>query len=171
MTVRPALPGDVPAMAAILTANDEAMDWPDLPELGWPYLDHLVDRARAFVAEADGRVAGLAASVGIGKESVRFLTDLYVYPDRQSRGVGRALLGEVLAGSDERMTFSSGDPRALALYIRAGMRPWWPLLYVEVEASQLGDEAGVKTVPSDVAETADRSLAWTGVDRSAYFAH
>ena len=70
------------------------------------------------------------------------------------------------------MTFSSGDPRALALYIRAGMRPWWPLLYMEVEASQLGgDDAGIEIVPSDVAETADRSLAWTGVDRSADFAH
>ena len=172
MTIRPALPGDVPAMAAILTANDEAMDWPDLPELGWPYLDHLVERARAFVAETDGRVAGLAASVGVGSESVRFLTDLYVYPDRQSHGMGRALLGEVMARSDERMTFSSGDPRALALYIRAGMRPWWPLLYVEVEASQLGgDDAGVEIEPSDVAETADRSLAWSGVDRSADFAH
>ena len=89
MTVRPALPGDVPAMAAILSANDEAMDWPDLPELGWPYLDHLVERARAFVAEADGRVAGLAASVGIGASPVRFLTDLFVDPDRQSRGMGR----------------------------------------------------------------------------------
>ena len=111
MTVRPALPGDVPAMAAILSANDEAMDWPDLPELGWPYLDHLVERARAFVAEADGRSRrDWQASVGIGEESVRFLTDLFVYPDRQSRGMGRALLGEVLAGSDERMTFSSGDP-------------------------------------------------------------
>ena len=79
---------------------------------------------------------------------------------------------EVLAGSDERMTFSSGDPRALALYIRAGMRPWWPLLYMEVEASRLGgDDAGIEIVPSDVTETAERSLAWTGVDRSTDFAH
>ena len=30
----------------------------------------------------------------------------------------------------ERATFSSGHPHALPLYIRAGMRPLWPLVYV-----------------------------------------
>ena len=64
MNVRPALAGDIPAMAAILAANDEAMDWPDLPELGWPYLDHLVERARAFVAEAEVEVAGFGGFGG-----------------------------------------------------------------------------------------------------------
>ena len=81
--------------------------------------------------------------------------------------MGRALLREVLARSDERMTFSSGDPRALALYIRAGMRPWWPLLYVEVDASQLGgDDPGVEIVPSDVAEN---NRLVTNVDRRGPF--
>ena len=158
-------------MAAILAANDEAMDWPDLPELGCPYLDHLVARARAFVAEADG-VVGLAASVGIGKESVRFLTDLFIDPGRQSRGTGGDLLRAALAGSEERMTFSSGDPRALALYIRAGMRPWWPLLYVELESGQLGgDDPQVEVAPADVVETTEWSRKWTGIERSSDFAH
>jgi GNAT superfamily N-acetyltransferase len=172
MTVRPAVPGDVPAMAAILAANDEAMDWPDLPELGCPYVDHLVARARAVVAETDEVVAGLAASVGVGTESVRFLTDLFVDPARQSRGTGGDLLRAAMDGSAERMTFSSDDPRALSLYVRAGMRPWWPLLYVEVDAVELAGEApSVEVVPADVAETAVWSRTWTGVDRSVDFAH
>jgi hypothetical protein len=57
--VRPADAGDVPALAAILAANDEPMDWPDLPGLGWPYLEHLVGRARTAVAVVDdGRADG-----------------------------------------------------------------------------------------------------------------
>ena len=94
MIVRPAQIADVPAVAAILAANDEPMDWPDLPALGWPYLEHLVARARTAVAVVDERVVGFGGSVPIGGEDVRFLTDLFVAPDRQSRGAGRALLCE-----------------------------------------------------------------------------
>ena len=53
MNVRPGRAGDIPAVAAILAANKEPMDWPDQPELGWPYLVHLVARARTAVAEVD----------------------------------------------------------------------------------------------------------------------
>ncbi len=42
------------------------MDWPDLPELGWPYLEHLVARARTSVAEVDGSVVGFGGSVAVG---------------------------------------------------------------------------------------------------------
>jgi GNAT superfamily N-acetyltransferase len=172
MTVRPALAADVPAIAAVLAANDEAMDWPDLPGLGWPYLDHLVQRARVFVADGEDRLAGVGASVGVGDEGVRFLTDLFVDPAQQSRGTGSELLAAALEGATQRMTFSSGDPRALSLYIRAGMRPWWPLLYVEADADRLGDhDALVEVVAADVAETVAWSRAWTGVDRSLDFAH
>jgi GNAT superfamily N-acetyltransferase len=155
MIVRSAQVGDIPAAAAILAANDEPMDWPDLPDLGWPYLEHLVARARTSVAVVDAEVAGFAASVAVGRDDVRFLTDLFVDPARQSRGTGRALLSAVLAGSAARMTFSSADQRALALYVRAGMRPWWPLLYLVIPAGALGErEPAVETGPADVEETA-----------------
>lgn len=172
MTVRPAVAADAPAMAAILVANNEAMDWPDLPQLGCPYLDHLVRRSRAVVAETNGAIVGFGASVAVRTERIRFLTDLFIEPGFQSRGNGGALLDAALAGSDHRMTFSSGDPRALALYIRAGMRPWWPLLYLEVPAARSSrDDAGLEVGPADVAETSEWSRAWTGVDRSVDFAH
>ena len=172
MNVRPARAGDVPALAAILAANDEPMDWPDLPNLGWPYLEHLVARARTIAAEADGVVVGFVGSVGVGRDDVRFLTDLFVDPTRQSRGAGRAVLGAVLDGAVERMTFSSGDDRALGLYVRAGVRPWWPLLYLEIPAGTLtANDAALEAVPADVAETVRWSQAWTGIDRSRDFAH
>ena len=81
------------------------------------------------------------------------------------------MLAEVFGDARERMTFSSGDPRALASYIRSGMRPWWPLLYVEADAGRLGQhDAGVDSRPADVAEASRLAHAWTGIDRGADFA-
>jgi hypothetical protein len=78
----------------------------------------------------------------------------------------------VLEGATERMTFSSSDERALGLYIRAGMRPWWPLVYVEIAAGALGDAAqGVESASASVEETARISESWTGIDRTADFEH
>ena len=172
MNIRPARAADIPAMAAILVANREPMDWPDLPDLGWPYLDHLVTRARTNVAEVDGKVAGFGGSVSVRRIDIRFLTDLFVVPASHGRGVGRSLLGPLLEGAVERMTFSSGDQRALGLYIRAGMRPWWPLLYVEIPAGALGaPDTSFRVRPADVEETTRWSIAWSGVDRSIDFAH
>ena len=171
MIVRPATDTDLRAITSILEANDEPVSWPGVPRP--PYVDHLLTRprTRVVVGELDGSVAGVAASIEYGTGGARFLSDLYVDPARQSRGVGAAMLREVLADAGERMTFSSKDPRALASYIRSGMRPWWLLLYVEVEGDSLGThEAGVEERPADVAETARLSRAWTGIDRTADFA-
>ena len=171
MNVRGARAGDIPAMAGILASNGEPMDWPDLPQLGWPYLEHLVARARTSVAMVDDGIVGFGGSVPVGREDIRFLTDLFVDPTRQSRGAGRALLAFLLDGAAERMTFSSTDERALGLYVRAGMRPWWPLLYLEIPAGALGNDAAVETGAADVEETARWSTAWTGVDRTIDFEH
>ena len=172
MNLRPGRAGDVPAMARILAVNGEPMDWPDLPQLGWPYLEHLVGRARTSVAMEDDEIVGFGGSVPIGSDDVRFVTDLFVDPTRQSRGAGRALLTSILDGTDGRMTFSSTDDRALGLYVRSGMRPWWPLLYLEIPQGALGEaDPGVEAAPADVHETARCSAAWTGVDRTIDFGH
>jgi GNAT superfamily N-acetyltransferase len=171
MDIRPATEADIAAITAILEANDEPVTWPGVPRS--PYVDHLLTRpgTRVIVAELQGRVAGVAASIEVGASDRRFLSDLYVDPARQSRGLGRAMLDEVLAGASARMTFSSSDRRALAAYIRNGMRPWWPLLYLEVQPGTIGgDEPGVEIRRGDVAETASHSRTWTGTDRSADFA-
>jgi GNAT superfamily N-acetyltransferase len=170
MRVRHAVDADLDAITAILEANDESVSWPGVPRA--PYVDHLLTRPRLrlVVGELDGVVAGVAGSIEVGGPDRRFLTDLYVDPARQSRGLGTALLDAAMQGASERMTFSSSDPRALGAYIRSGMRPWWPLLYLELGAGRLGvQDAGVETVPTDVAETARLSEAWTGMDRTADF--
>jgi GNAT superfamily N-acetyltransferase len=173
--VREATADDLGAIAAVMAAADEPMDWPGVS--GFPYLEHLVARpgARLLVAELDGSAVGVGASIEVGRPEVRFLTDLFVDPARQDRGVGRALLHAVLEGTRERLTFSSADDRALGAYIRLGMRPWWPLLYVTVPRAVLAGpdhpDARLVAEAADVADTARWSAAWTGVDRTVDFAH
>lgn len=172
MNVRPATDADLAAITAILEANDEPVTWPGIERA--PYVEHLLSRPglRLVVGELDGRVAGVAGSIEYGRPDRRFLTDLYVDPARQSHGLGRAMLAAVMDGATDRMTFSSSDRRALAAYIRSGMRPWWPLVYVGADAARLPSaRAGEGSRSSDVAETARASLAWTGIDRTADFAN
>jgi GNAT superfamily N-acetyltransferase len=168
--VRRATEADAPAITAILEANDEPVTWPDVPRP--PYVEHLLTRSgmRLVVGELDGSVAGVAGTIEFGSSDTRFLSDLYVDPAKQSRGLGTTMLHAAFEGADARMTFSSSDPRALGAYIRLGMRPRWPLLYLELGAATLGpDDDGVEVRPADVAQTARRSLDWTGIDRSVDF--
>ena len=171
MNVRPATDADLPAITAILEANDEPVTWPGVPRP--PYVEHLLSRPglRLIAGEVDGRVAGIASTIGFGDPGRRFLTDLDVDPELQSKGLGRRMLAAAFDGATERMTFSSSDKRALSSYIRSGMRPWWPLLYIETDASALGASADGQVVrPADVSETARLSETWTGIDRTADFA-
>lgn len=170
--IRPAVVEDVAAIADVFAASGESVSWPGIA--GSPYVDHLVARARVRVAIADGELVGFAGAIDVGDPHVRFLTDLFVRPDRQDRGAGGALLAAALDDTTERLTFSSADPRALGMYIRAGMRPWWPLLYLTVPRSALEGidrEAEVVSESSDVETTAALSLAWTGMDRTRDFAY
>ncbi len=166
--VRDATPADRPAIAAILAANDEPVEWQGVP--GWPHLDHLLDRARTVVAVVDGVIGGFAACVTVGP--IVHVSDLFVDPTRQGEGLGSALMADLRATDADRpwTTFSSADPRALALYLRSGMRPWWPNLYIVAEsapdpARSGGLEASI-VAPSD-ALGAEREL--TGIDRSAEY--
>ncbi|MFL5686761.1 MAG: GNAT family N-acetyltransferase [Chloroflexota bacterium] len=172
MTVRPATRADLAAITAILEANDEPVTWPGVDRA--PYVEHLLSRPglRLVVGELDGTVAGIAGSIAFGRPDRRFLTDLYVDPRRQSQGLGRRMLDAAMEGATERMTFSSSDRRALAAYIRNGMRPWWPLLYLEVDVARLPAAiSGEEARSADVAGTARLSRAWTGIDRTDDFAH
>jgi L-amino acid N-acyltransferase YncA len=104
-TVRPAIPADIPAIAAIYrpavlegTASFELEPPGDAEMLrrfeaitggGYPY----------FVAEIDGRVAGYAyASAYRARPGYRFTVEnsVYVAADAQGKGVGRALLAALI---------------------------------------------------------------------------
>jgi GNAT superfamily N-acetyltransferase len=127
MTIfRPANLSDLTQTYAVFYAN-EVKDIPEAPPPGDmpPDLRHVFETGTMYVAEQDGSILAFAAA--ITRDNITFLTDLFVRPDQQSSQLGKNLLQYVLP-QDERIhcTMSSTDPRALALYIRAGMRPQWP---------------------------------------------
>jgi GNAT superfamily N-acetyltransferase len=151
LRLRVATPADLPAVYRVFHAN-EVDGAPSPPPVGPvpAILDHVRATGDLVVAELDGEIVGYAGAVVRG--TVAYLTDLFVQPGRQSREVGRSLLRRVLPiDGPPRWTLSSADPRALALYARAGMRPLWPNLELRLEAAAVRDlpPTGVAATPAD----------------------
>lgn len=80
------------------------------------------DSPGAWVAVREGSVMGMAEA--IRRDGFWGLSMLFVRPEDQSRGVGRALLEATLGyakGADVRMIQSSPDPRAMRRYAQVGL--------------------------------------------------
>ena len=160
VTARPATAADLRAIAEVsrasgLGSTDSGSD----PA----YVRHLLAHGRVAVAEEAGVVTGFATSLPVGGTTM--LCDLFVRPDSQSRGAGGALLAEVLPEGVPRMTFSSRDPRAMALYTRSGMAGRWALFYLRAPGTPGPAPVGVRAAAATAAEVTALELAWTGVDR------
>ncbi len=136
MTIfRPAHETDLRAVYEVFYQN-EVLDSPHPPSPGDipSYLRHVLQTGTLYVAEQEGEVLAFAGAITRG--NITFLTDLFVQPVLQSGQLGKTLLHSVLAQDDLiHCTVSSSDPRALALYIRAGMRPQWPYFALRLEKS------------------------------------
>src|SRR4051794_38224197 len=115
--------GDDPGIADVARATAQ----PDLQSgADRRYTAHLRERGTLLVARMGGQVVGYGATVDIAGASL--LADLFVDPARHGAGVGGALLGAlwpVGPRASARFTFASHDPRAMSLYLRAGLIPWW----------------------------------------------
>jgi len=174
LTTRPATPADAPALEAINLAADSVPDavaaTPAMPGDQLAYLLSLIERGPVIVAE-DGEVAvGFAAAVDTGR--ARHLADLFVRPERQGLGVGRRLLDEVFEDVWPRTTFASEDPKALPLYVRAGMGAYWPNLYLVGEPARLPPiQAGLTVAPAPLELVAVLESTWAGVDRRPELAY
>ena len=151
--IRPAITADLSAMHEIFYRNEIAgVEAPPPPGPIPAWMRHTITTGQLLVAEDNGELLGYAGLTI--RNRVAFLTDLFVRPDRQSRGVGGRLLSQILPdGSLTRCTLASSDPRALALYIRAGMQPRWQNFWLFSEAAALrllpGDVHVVEAVPGD----------------------
>jgi GNAT superfamily N-acetyltransferase len=119
--IRPATLVDVDAIVAVLHANDEK-------HLDDAYVGHLLASGHVVVAVVGEQLIGVAATIERG--GVTHIADLYVDPSHHGGGVGGKLLSALDPARTPCTTFSSSDPRALPLYMRAGLVPWWPLLYL-----------------------------------------
>jgi GNAT superfamily N-acetyltransferase len=162
MEIRPATPADLSQVHDIWY-RAEVEDFPDAPPGDMPAIfRHELETGKMYVAQAGSRILGYTALITRG--AIAYLAELYVRDDERSCGIGQALLARALPhpacsnGSSRTFagcTLSSSDPRALALYIRAGMQPRWPhfLLYAassQVTGSSPGESlaAGVDVVPA-----------------------
>ncbi|MEV4415366.1 GNAT family N-acetyltransferase [Catellatospora sp. NPDC049609] len=163
-TVRQAAPQDLAGVRAVARRFGNLAQWPRRPD----YLDRELANGRLLAGFAGAEPVGFGATFLRG--GLTHLADLFVLPEHQSAGLGRALLARLLPADAPRVTFASSDPRAVALYIRQGMRPVCPLLYLRGPLAALPDR-GIDAVPVAAGEVAaldtdaaggrrDADLAW-----------
>jgi GNAT superfamily N-acetyltransferase len=155
--LRPGARGDGPAIVGLWVENDELDEAAISTDL---VLDHLFECCSVVVAEAAGAVVGFAATASVGP--ITHLTDLFVARDRQGQGIGRALLAAAFGDAAERTTFASADPRALPVYVLAGLRPWWPILYLQASPETAARLAGPPEGWSSTAEVVELDPAAAG---------
>jgi GNAT superfamily N-acetyltransferase len=110
------------------------------------YQEFLAISGQLLVCESESTILGFAGLVD--RSGVAFLTDLFVHPDHQDRGLGRRLLHAVWDNASRRMTSASQDPRALALYSHCGATPRWKNLYLEFEGQPPSSNADIRTMPA-----------------------
>ncbi len=168
ITVRAAVPADLPAIAVIARATDSGQEFAGADPA---YAMFLMEHGRLVVsaAGAGGPVTGFGATLrfGSGERDVTMLTDLYVDPAAHGGGAGRAILDELWGGSPRRMTFASAHEHALPLYTRFGLDAWWPLLYLDGSPAAVPCPDGWDVAQCSPAEAGKHELAWTGADRTA----
>ena len=164
--IRPASEADLAQVYDVFYDN-EVGDDPDPPLRGDvpPWLGHVLATGQLLVAERGGRVVGFAGLIVHGP--VAYLTDLFVRREQQSAGVGRTLLRRILPAGGVRCTMSSRDPRALALYVRASMRPQWPNL-LRADTARLGalPPADVAVVTAELGD--EELLRWDAAVSGRY---
>lgn len=130
------------------------------------YVEHLLSHGTVLVAETDGWVSGWGAivttPVGV------LLTDLFVDPAWQGMGIGRRILAGLWPDVAVlgRFTFSSRHTHALPVYVRAGLLPRWPLLYLTGEPDRTVPGFAVSRTNPVGAAAADGQLTG-GADRRA----
>jgi GNAT superfamily N-acetyltransferase len=172
--VRLATPDDIPAIREVLASNGNDGPAGQLrgPDVVGPYLRHLIARHRTMVSELPGTGAaafGAIADVGLAWH----LADLFVHAARLGQGIGRPLLDTLFGDRQPRTTFASNDPRALPLYVRAGMAARWATLYLRggpAAAQRIGADRrarSLEVVDGDPADLTALELVWTGADRAA----
>ncbi len=158
--VAEAADADVAGIAAVAALVDEMEGGCGDPR----YLSHLRSHGRVVVGRRDDAVVGYAASHLVGE--VEMVTDLFVHPEHHGAGVGRRLLEAAWTRPiGPRMTFSSQHPHALPLYVRAGMAPRWPLLWLHGDPTAL-PSAALDVEQPGVDEVVAVEQQWLGVDRS-----
>lgn len=168
MQIRTAIVDDLDAVVDIASIVDPPADG---AEVDVTYYRYLLENGHLVVAEASDIVIGYAAVIEVG--ATLHVSDLFLHTDARGQGIGRRLLDAVWdtnPASTPCQTFSSLHPAALPLYVRAGMAPMWPLLYLN------GSSAALPPNPLRVQAMAAEAAAvleadWFGWDRTTEYSY
>lgn len=137
IVIRPARRDDLPHVYDIW-AEAEGGGLPRAPADGplVALFAHELATGTMNVAEERGKILGFAAV--IRRSGIAFVSEFYVRERVRSSSIGKRLLEATLAGDRSvRCTLSSGDPRALSLYLKLGMAPRWPNFVLLAEVDRL----------------------------------
>ncbi len=123
MALRQANQSDIPAMHRVrLAVRENALSDPNrITESD--YLAALDELGRTWVVEADGEVAAFATGYKSGS-----IWALFVHPDHEGRGYGKALHSAVVAwlwslGHKRIWLATAGGTRAERFYVSQGWQP------------------------------------------------
>jgi len=157
---------DLDAVSDIASIVDPPHDGADFDPV---YYRHLLQHGRVVVAEASEIVVGYAAVIDV--DGSQHLSDLFVHQDVRGHDVGRQLLDAVWKdGPTPRQTFSSLHPAALPLYVRSGMTPRWPLLYLHGAPERL-PASSLVVEPCGATVAASHEAEWLGWDRRVEYGY
>lgn len=161
MIVRPAVRPDLEPIRAIANSYGNLASWSQRPD----YIDHELATGTLAVCETERKVVGFGAV--LERNGIAHLADLFVSRDRIGQGVGKAILERLLSPGSRRVTFASNDPRALPLYMRFGMVPVAPLLYLKgsAEAALRLANPGAALRDATPAEVAELDRVASGRER------
>ena len=127
---RPATTEDLPAIHRVWWAADPFDAFNDNP-----WFAHVLRTGSMTVAMSEGWLVGFAGVRRVGRTSV--VSDCFVDPEHQARGIGTRLLSLLLAEERPVMTLASSDPKARSLYSRFGMTPQWDCHCVEGDPTRV----------------------------------
>ena len=144
---------------------DLEVEWPK-----WrPFMDHIARTAAEFwIAEGpDGEAIGYARS--IDRDDVFELTEFFVRPGAQSRGVGHQLLERAFPSGRGhlRLIIATTDIRALSRYMRADVVPRFPVTTFTGPAREVPLVGGLDVEPLEL----DRDLADVNAVDDAVLGH
>ncbi len=145
--VRRAREADLPSVNDVFYEAEMAGISNPPPKRTLPIFAHELATGDMWVAEEAGRVVGYC--VVLVRGPVAYLAELFIRPAYQSAQTGQALLERALPAEGVRCTVASRDPRALALYVRHGMQPQWPNIWL------VGTSARALTLPASDVEVSE----------------
>jgi GNAT superfamily N-acetyltransferase len=174
---RPIETADMEELGEVFYEADDELNnrrgLPTTPRNPMPLLrlfDHIVRGSpqRGWLAERDGRVLGFG--IAAQRADMTFLSFLFVRPEAQASGLGRALLERAMANSDYRaVCIGAIQPISAALYAQYGMVPRVPLfMFSGRPTSPLRElPPGVEIGPVGIVDVAALDQEVTGLIRPA----